>query len=448
MYTYRSQGLRCGRLCHPTAVSQEWRVNNDLSPFYHGTWRERKGLHDFMDLALAPQRNGMFDSAFWTDTVMQLVLANAAVFHVASGIGALREHLMRTNAGETDAKGSALAFGLRQCNKAINMLKRAARDGSQAYSDPGIALIVCILFTIFEALYGDSFEALTHVIQGRKILWRCEQFPAGHGGSSVVDVVTARPVLSGLQFQATCLSGQRASEVSCQVDPLPLPEIDIISSLEQANRSLHVVYSNLLLYHQDVQRYVAGSGLSISATQKRLRFLPWLKLWEKGFANHLFAHSSTLSVEDMQKAKVLKANHMLSVILAQVDTTGDWQAWEPFTAEFKTIIDLAAAVLNIDQASRRIESDTIAGMPAMSFGLWIAEPLFVCLSRCTDSDLRSQAAGLLNGLPRRSKSSSLAPSPPSRSEIVSGASSSSNGDGCDNHFRIKNGGPTPGKPQL
>ena len=430
---YRSAGFKCGPHCNATAVSQAWRINTDLAPLHHGTWRERKGLHMFIDLALAPQRMGMFGSCFWKETVMQLVVTNAAVFHVASAIGALREHLVRAADEQQNDKGTALAFGLRQCNKSIALLTQAAREGTEAYNDPGIALIVCVLFTIFEALYGDHGEALTHVHQGRKILWKCEQFPPGHGGSKVVDPVTARPALGGLQLQATCLSGRGVHEMVSQLDPLPLPDVTCIHSVEHANQILHVVYSNLLLYHQQLTFYVAGADASMSATQKSLRFLPWLKMWERGFAELLFKQSSSLRYEDMLKAKALKANHLLSTILAQVDTTSGWQAWKPFTAEFKAIIDLAAAVLSTTTPKPGDSpTDFLARVPCMSFGLWISEPLFVCTSRCTDEELRRQAAGLLNGIPRAqsakgdAKSRSSAPSATSRSGTISRASSSSN----------------------
>lgn len=109
----------------------------------------------------------------------------------------------------------------------------------------------------------------------------------------------------------------------------------------------------------------------------------------------------------MQKAKVLKANHLLSTILAQVDTTSGWQAWEPFTAEFKAIIDLGAAVLNTAYLKQADEFTALALMPCMSFGLWISEPLYVCVSRCTNPEYKRQAAGLLNGIARPQRSSKV-----------------------------------------
>lgn len=298
--------------------------------------------------------------------------------------------------------GGALAFALRQCNRAIALLTQAAREGTAEYVDPGVALVVCVLFTVFEALYGDPVEALTHVQQGRKILWRCEQSPPGRGGSRVIDTLTARPVLGGLQLQATCMAGQRCSALEPQpLDPLPLPDVDAIHSLSHASRILHVIYTNLLLYQHNASAYLFGADVTTAGpAQKHLRFAPWLRNWERRFADFLFRHSRTLSHAQMQHAKVLKANHLLCTILASVDTARGWAGWEPFTGEFKAILDLAAAVLTPETMGKAAELGGTEGMPVMSFGLWIAEPLFVCLSRCTEPELRRQAAGLLNGVPR------------------------------------------------
>lgn len=361
---------------------------------------------------------------------MQLVLTNAAIFHVASAIGGLKEHALRTASGQERDERNALAFGLKQCNRSISLLTKAAREQSLRYDDPGIALIVCVLFSIFEALYGDPSEALTHVRQGRRILWSCEQHPPGRGGSSIIDTATVRPVLGGLELQATCMSGRRSQDIFFPLDPLPLPDVGIIHNLEHANCILHVVYSNLLIYHQHLASYVGHLvDLSTSATQKHLRFTPWLSKWEQAFATFLFNYSTFLAHEDMQKAKVLKANHLLCNILAQVDTTTSPAAWEQFTSEFKAIFDLATAVLDTAVlGAGSSEPRECAQMPCVSFELWVSEPLFVCASRCTDPGLRRLAANLLNGGSRahQEKVPGSVHSAASRPGTTSRTSSSSN----------------------
>lgn len=337
---------------------------------------------------------------------MTLVLHNAAVFHVASAIGNIQEHMVRIAAGQMDDKQIALSFGLRQCNKSINLLTRAAREGQEAYNDPGIALIVCILFSFFEAWIGDPREALIHLQQGRRILWKCEQNPPGAGGSRLVNTTTARSVVNTMAIQSASLSGGHPIDDASSLDPLYLPDLDTIYTLDEANDTLYLVYSNILIFHQSLRAYCPSptDDLSAAATQKHLRFSPWLKLWEQAFATFLFRESASLSHEDMQKAKVLKANHLLCTVLARVDTTAGFWAWEPFTPEFKAIVDLAAAVLNAEHRSTASECAGrragIEHVPCMSSGLWIADPLYVCLSRCTEPEFRRQAAGLLGGMGR------------------------------------------------
>lgn len=369
----------------------------------------------------------MMGSYFWKGTAMQACHNHPAVFHVASGIGSLQNHILDSSADSKRNLQSALAFALQQCNKAIRLLTQAANSTTMSHGDPGVAFIVCVLFVCFEALYGDHGEALTHAYQGQRLLRSCEQFVSGWEGASVVDPQTARPVLAGLQLQAKCMLGPSSPKLSgWQTGLSPLPKLSTIRSLEHANKTLRVVYSNLLTYHQD---YVTGHTLgtiSYNVAQKQARFVPWLRQWESSFAEYLFKEAGGLSPDDMSRAKVLKATHLLAMILAQVDNAAGWDAWRPFENEFKAIIDLAAAVLDSQQFGHVSEFEGLHYFPCMSFGLWVNEPLFVCMSRCTNPEYRRQAAGLLNGIPRSARKGQVQ-EPPKKITAKSKSSNSSSG---------------------
>jgi hypothetical protein len=69
-----------------------------------------------------------------------------AIRHVASAIGALQEYFLKPG----DKNG--MAFALRQCNRSISILIASSENDNGETAHPSVALISCVLFTVFEAL--------------------------------------------------------------------------------------------------------------------------------------------------------------------------------------------------------------------------------------------------------------------------------------------------------
>ena len=328
---------------------------------------------------------------------------NEAVFHVASAIGALYEHIYKQSTGQNASDNSGLAFAFQQCNRAISLLTDSANEQEGTYSDPGIALITCVLFACFEALQGDPAQAITHSLQGRKLLVNCERLEAAGQGSRLLDTTSIRPVMGGLEIQAKALQGKAMRESDRTFDPA-LPDISRLHSLDHANWTLHYTYISLLVFCQDCTLDKPPYNVAVKTSEKFLLFAPWLKQWERSFADFLFRDASTLSPHDMQRAKVLKANHITANMLALIDQGIGREAWEGYESDFKAIIDLSASVLNTYCVGPQATLSTFQ-FPFLTFGLWVAEPLFITMSRCLNPELRRQAAGLLAGQLRNPSSS-------------------------------------------
>ena len=326
--------------------------------------------------------------------MIQSCFENNAVFHIASAIGALHEHIMKKpSAGEKD-DGSGLAFALRQCNRSINLLTDSANKVSGLYSDPGISLITCVLFAVFESLIGHPTQAIVHALQGRKLLQNCERLVTIGRGSRIVTADAVLPVIGGLEIQAKALQG-REMILSDVTDDPPLPDVSRLHSLQHANWTLHNAYIRLLVFCQDSQLDAIPDAHRARVTEKQLLFHPWLEAWEKAFADFLFREAASLTKEDMQRARVLKANHICSIMLVAA-AHGDPEAWKAFDESSRAIIDLSASILNSFSIVLGPSLSNIH-FPFLSFGLWIVEPLYVVMSRCHDPELRRQAAGLLTG---------------------------------------------------
>lgn len=103
----------------------------DVSWQRQGTWRERRGLHVFVGFLTAPGVMGYFESPFWHRAVMLACDNSPAIFHLASGIGALYEHVLRDAAGFAHTDQGGVAFALEQCNRSIALLTGDESDNAE-----------------------------------------------------------------------------------------------------------------------------------------------------------------------------------------------------------------------------------------------------------------------------------------------------------------------------
>lgn len=356
-------------------------------------------MHSFINFVLAPERSGLFESTFW-QTVMQACFAHDAVYHVACAVGALQDQILHQPVRGKSRNSVGLAFALRQCNQAINLLVASTSDSENGSScDPGIPLITCVLFAIFEALNGDADAAIMHALQGRKLLSNIEVCAQQEGReSSLMDPMTVRPVIGGLEIQAKAIQGSKMDTSGGNIRP-PMPDIERIHGLEHANSTLQYTYIAILTFCQSVRLNMSRAEILALMELKAEFFCPWLEKWESAFSSFLFRCGNELSPKDMQRAKVLKANHLSATMLAAIDQSGSKDLWVGYNAECKAIIDLSASVLNTYSFAAQTILSSFQ-FPYLTFGLWVAEPLFIVMARCRSPELQRQAAGLLSGQPR------------------------------------------------
>lgn len=325
---------------------------------------------------------------------MQSCFEHDAVRHVASAIGALQEHFLRPG------DNSGMAFALRQCNRSISLLTASSENDDGATTDPSIALITCVLFVVFEMLMGHPYQAVTHSSQSRKLLENCERLAATGQHSQFLDTNLVLPVIYALERQAKAIQGRYMSKTDTTNDPA-LPDVFNISSLQHANWTLYFAWTMLTIFCQDTKLSSPSTELSARLAQKKAVFVPWLKTWEQSFSEFLFRESKNLTADDLQRARALKANHVAANITAKSDL-GRFGGWPGYYNDCKAIIDLASSVVNSYTPGYVSELPTLH-FPFLKFGLWVCEPLFIVMARCPDSDLRRQAASLLNGLTRLKK---------------------------------------------
>ncbi|KAF2717997.1 hypothetical protein K431DRAFT_231753, partial [Polychaeton citri CBS 116435] len=370
-----------------------------------GSWRERRGLHMFVEFAMAPSLAGLFQSGFWHRLVLQACFFSKAVYHMGAAIGSLHEQAIKSSRGIEDPHASA--FALQQYDRSIKLLTcdRPSMGNGTSAVDPGEMLITCILFACFEAMQGKTQQAIFHAMQSRSLLKACEidERPPYLQLVAPNDVI---PIVRRLEMQSKALQG-RDTKPSDTTGESVLPCIETIHSLEHAHDTLLNVYTRLGCFCQDVRLEWNPDNMVAAMQEKQRVYVPWLQQWETSFVDFLFRYSNALSTHDMQRAKVLKANHLMSSILAKTDQ-GSSTYWSDvshvYEADFRAIVDLSASILNTFTIFP-FGGVTSQRFPYLVYGLWVTEPLFFTMSRCDIPEIQRQAAGLLAGMPTSTSTS-------------------------------------------
>lgn len=387
-------GVKCNGIT-PECVSnasKHWQVNSGVTWQWHGTWRERRGLHLFIEYATAPDRIGPFGSPFWQRTAILACDHSPAIYHLATAIGSLHEHIyQRASLRTADLDG--LRFALRQCNRSIKLLT-AERHGS---AEPEVALIACIMFTCFEALQGEPSTATAHTLQGRSLLGIVENRELYGRSLGLVEAAEVRPVLGGLEMQAKALQGKHMS-VSETQHVGDMPDASYLYSLDHAHRTLRAAYIRLLLFVQDWYTHFDDDleGMIALMAVKRSVYAPWFLQWKTAFRDLLAREAANMSLLDRKKVQILQANHLTMSMMGSSDQTGTRDVWSQFEWDFQQVVELSASVLSTLEMQAQPTLGNVH-YPYLAYGLWVSEPLFITMSRCTNAEIRKQAAGLLFG---------------------------------------------------
>lgn len=183
---------------------------------------------------------------------------------------------------------------------------------------------------------------------------------------------------------------------------LPLPAIRGCCTLDQAEAALQLCSNRLKQHLRKLLESNLSSVGALSILTEMHHFRPWLENWEKAFSAFLAMAMPSLTHLDVRKCRFVKANHLITLILASVTGVRPTD-FEPFVADFKAITELATANL-CTETTPHIAIKVLREQKGMA--LKIATPfvdsLQFVMSYCTDPAVRQRAAGLLKTIERKS----------------------------------------------
>jgi hypothetical protein len=428
--------LVLGIPCNPNnpsckrAISTEWSMNDEnnahngeelengfspnsglttirLDTKWRSNWRERHSLNFFVTFS-APQLAGFFQNGFWSQCI-QHSYYEPVVLHAVSAIGSLHESILRGAFQNENTKAQAVEFALTQCNRSISYLtgsnnRPAAgneeHSGRKTLPAPKLALIACVLFTIFEALQGHSDSAVRHALQGRALMDAHYKPIQDTANNQDDDVEFLRTLVERLEVQASALLGSGDRPATDETDSVPpLAPVDKIYNLDHAHATLHSAMNSNMRYSQRYHPDAPADHHAITHAKKTMRYGPWYARWEVAFSAYLAENESNLSNMDRKRAMVLKANQLVGTMIARADQRAGPTAYHAFDDEFRAIVELSREVLA--DFSRPPLPSLAMGTPYFSCSLWVTDPLWMVISRCNDATTRQAAFALLSQNPRQ-----------------------------------------------
>ncbi|KAK4169690.1 hypothetical protein QBC43DRAFT_37339 [Cladorrhinum sp. PSN259] len=358
---------------------------------------------------------GFFSSRLFTETIPQMSQDEVAIRYAVMAVGALVNALF----SDTPVPLSTPPLGTSHYNTALTYYGDALRlvrllNESTARSSVRVGVIACIVFTIFEVLHGSYEAAIEHINHGGlMIAGRLrEQQLAGTSSSFFIEdeIIQGFQRFNYLAWTTRFFDPSRTMPKICpilsssfSVDRLP----PIFSDLLEARKWLAAIQHQSIQYTQALTDGILAFSsmfpedlIKIPGPLKDIqhRNLSILTQWKTAFWPVMASSNPKYKHDGAAMAYLQAVSLLLQFTILQISVKSvsfhDPKAIQQATPQFSEIIQLSEIILsNQPFAIDCNEIFTMDNGPTFA--------LFMAATRCADSGLRSQAAGLMSQYPRK-----------------------------------------------
>ncbi|GKT76248.1 hypothetical protein ColTof4_08671 [Colletotrichum tofieldiae] len=383
--------LRCssaGRVCYgylPPAppASDQLRLLKPQSLFPSIDRQQSRALQFFCEM-VSPNLPGATDPYFWTHLVIQFSRYEPAVRHSITAISSLYEDIIRVQDSPFGARAGRAqnnALTLRHYNAAIKELK--------GIQNPGLVLLVCLLFICIEILQNNRETALRHCSHGIAIL----------ANSESASLKWVRQYLTPLFRRLSALpfffGSSEADVIDLSISRYPVPPL-FYSQSEAANMVEDILNQAMLLIRHGYSFRVGenhGEPIPPELLMEQERILSLANQWYDMFTDL----EARYKVQEISVARALMlARYRISLLWATEAFARTEMGYDGYEDEFRKMVeDTVEAAATENWASLKTR-------PVFEMGF--ITPLFFCAHRCRKLDLRLKALELIKVLaaPRES----------------------------------------------
>ncbi|KAK1979129.1 hypothetical protein LZ30DRAFT_597628 [Colletotrichum cereale] len=376
----------CGGYSAPAQpVSAQLRLLKPQSLFPSIGIQESRALQYFCEM-VSPNLPGATDPYFWTHLVVQFSRYEPAVRHSIIAISSLYEDIVRREdipSGARIHRDQNNIMTLRHYNAAIKELK--------AMQNPGLVLLVCILFICLEVLQNNRDAAMRHCTHGIAIL-------AGPESASlkwVKEYLT--PLFRRLSTLPFFFGSREAVALDLTISRYPLSSSSSFLNQSEAGCMVEDVLNQaMLLIRQGFSfRVAAGHPEPIPPRllKEQDRILCLARQWY-GMFTDLEARTKVKKTS-VARALMLAKYRIALVWVSEAFSRTDI-GYDDYEDEYRGIVD--------DSVEAAAFENRGSAKPRPSFEMGFITPLFFCAHRCRVLDLRLKAMRLIKILaaPRES----------------------------------------------
>lgn len=411
----------------------------------------------------ANELSGFFDNMFWSRGVLQECHSEAAIRHAVIALGALYKTLEKTcesppsspcnQHDPVDTPFKHWEMAVKKYSSAIQELCAYTSDDTRTHRT---RLMASVLLACFDSFIGHHRQAILQIQNGLGLLeqlrvQRRRAFlpkPEEPVEEELIQMFTRLAIqaksydmafhfphpyiirLTGPPAGSTDPNSQASeggsSPVSLHHDPIP----EQFESSREARITWDSLVERIFRFTETMFSYVSGQNgprgiLPPSLLAYGMGFKDQIQAWSDAY-EHILASRTAPNISHQEKAAiaVLKMTQIMSHILLLMTFSASEMQFDAFTAQFKTIVELAAEVVGDEErraAARRCPDPLLCThpldpwtemfgkpeyaarhiKPSFSADLGIVPPLFVVATKCRDPDIRRQAISLLKSSSRR-----------------------------------------------
>ncbi|KAJ9621595.1 hypothetical protein H2203_007082 [Taxawa tesnikishii (nom. ined.)] len=251
-------------------------------------WRERQSFHFYINIT-SPQVGGFFGSCFWGDLLIRASYYDSALRHVLIAIGALHEAILRRRHDYSKGVDVAPEFSLRHCNSAIALVSEV--QSPQASGAAISLLTICLAITLFEAVQARSIEAMSHALQGVRLM---DQFRDATTTATArthcqpphaIDPHVLAVVLSQVCYAIRGRSGTPVLDDS--IESIELQDPSGIDSIQTACGLLELARNKIVTYCLSDLAKDSSFEAVCETSAKKHGYKVWLQIWEQAFTSFL-----------------------------------------------------------------------------------------------------------------------------------------------------------------
>ena len=323
---------------------------------------ELRSYHYFWKQVL-PLLPGHYDHLFWGTWVRQACFSEPAIQHAMIAVGALHESIGSNFAGNTWAATWQQSLAIQQYNKAIQYL-----IGNDAHTmATELTLTSCIIFIMFENLYGRNSEALKHLTSGIAML---KSWMPTTESEHAVKTEYLTPIYTRGYVHETSMSLPTAFE-----------------TLEAARKHLQILLD--IIYSSVDSAIMSEEPAAVNAkiTDARRSLQDW---------HALFVKLREPKDKEQRRAKVLlRLQYDTALILLAAVLLDDECGYDASTDTFRDIVRQCEQLVALESTLIGTDADKDAAF-TYGFDLNILPPLNITAFKCRDPQLRRRAIAMLS----------------------------------------------------